>query len=697
MAAQVHVLAVLGLPVLAQHPVGSIAFQLASLAGAHRAIYGGSGPWQAGTAAALHAALVAANLDPQSRATLGVLATKLLLVQEIHLIRLSRLRTLTLDDIWPLPERYRMDAIRHEFHYNIDEPLFLVRAALRMVWRPLLPLVIVDSMLQMLDVVAIVAEARMLRCLDSPADYPWYQGYLAALTVCLVRLVQELHPRVKDHIAAEVGRVRRAVELELFRIPLTRGNTDAQVPYYSGYFVDFLGHSIRNVTNLVSDIAVACASIATVYGIIGPLVLIPVVVCAMVMLANDGFEALVGPIWNWQRGYRGRYDGTVDSIYHNIKAIKLFGWERMFTDPELCYRETDGELLPWYAPAVVFAWWAIHTVNNLITQLSAYAVVYIYTQRGAFRTLFATDADMFRLNNHIRDIILHLRWMWYRMQNLRRFFAENFDVERRMARKPGLRLSQSAAASKTGSAVDMCDCSFVWSKWARKPVLTNVSLSASSGELVAVVGKTGSGKSSLLLAICGELEMTAGTGGLVGTVGYLEQSPWIMCATLRANILFGREYDAAFLAKVIYACALADDIAQWPDGDLAVIGERGINLSGGQRARLALARTLYSRADIYILDDPLSAVDAHVKRHILDHVLLDSGMLAGKLRVVATHVHQILPFAHQVVRLDDGRATVTAQCPQAYSPAADPQLLSSGYLSESSTTTAVNTAPPSPT
>ncbi|PIA13633.1 P-loop containing nucleoside triphosphate hydrolase protein, partial [Coemansia reversa NRRL 1564] len=185
--------------------------------------------------------------------------------------------------------------------------------------------------------------------------------------------------------------------------------------------------------------------------------------------------------------------------------------------------------------------------------------------------------------------------------------------------------------------------------------LQNISLEISSGKLVAVVGRSGAGKSSLLLSICGELDMLKGSGKVVGSIGYLEQSPWIMNDTLRANIIFGREYDSVYFEKVINACALAEDIQQWPDHDLTVIGDRGINISGGQKARLALARALYSQADIYILEDPVSAVDAHVRRHILDHVILDSGILANKLRIIATNSKHILPYANQIVTLDDGK------------------------------------------
>ncbi|KAJ2014253.1 Canalicular multispecific organic anion transporter 1 [Coemansia sp. S680] len=142
------------------------------------------------------------------------------------------------------------------------------------------------------------------------------------------------------------------------------------------------------------------------------------------------------------------------------------------------------------------------------------------------------------------------------------------------------------------------------------------------------------------------------------------QSPWIMNDTMRANILFGREFDEEYYWKVVHACALTQDIELWPERDLSLIGERGINISGGQRARLALARTVYSRADFYILDDPLSAVDAHVKRHILDNVILSSGLLGNALRIVTTHSESMLPFCDQIVTISGKTVSVVCQEPK---------------------------------
>ncbi|KAJ2508275.1 Multidrug resistance-associated protein 1 [Coemansia sp. RSA 2052] len=208
----------------------------------------------------------------------------------------------------------------------------------------------------------------------------------------------------------------------------------------------------------------------------------------------------------------------------------------------------------------------------------------------------------------------------------------------------------------------MDNCRFRWAK--KASILKKVSLNVAAGDLVAVVGKTGSGKTSLLLAMCKELEMTKGSGTVVGRVGYLEQSPWIMNDTMRANIIFGREFEEEYFWKVVHACALTQDMESWPDKDLTLIGERGINISGGQRARLALARTVYSRADVYILDDPLSAVDAHVKRHILDNVILSTGLLGNKLRVITTHTESMLPFCNQIVTVGDNTVSVIHQEPK---------------------------------
>jgi ABC-type multidrug transport system fused ATPase/permease subunit len=146
------------------------------------------------------------------------------------------------------------------------------------------------------------------------------------------------------------------------------------------------------------------------------------------------------------------------------------------------------------------------------------------------------------------------------------------------------------------------------------------------------VGSIGSGKSSLLSALLGEMyKLNDGKINVNGSIAYVAQQAWIQNATIRENILFGRDYNEHFYNKIINACSLVTDFDIMPQRDKTEIGEKGINLSGGQKQRISLARALYSKADIYLLDDPLSAVDAHVGKHIFDMVIGPNGLLKTKV------------------------------------------------------------------
>jgi ATP-binding cassette subfamily C (CFTR/MRP) protein 1 len=198
------------------------------------------------------------------------------------------------------------------------------------------------------------------------------------------------------------------------------------------------------------------------------------------------------------------------------------------------------------------------------------------------------------------------------------------------------------------------DATFTWNRHADKDVLKDIDYTAYKGELSCVVGRVGSGKSSLLQSILGDLWKVKGSVEVRGTVAYASQQTWILNATVKENIVFGYRYDSEFYEKTVNACALIDDFAQLPDGDETVVGERGISLSGGQKARVSLARAVYARADIYLLDDVLSAVDSHVGRHIIDNVLGARGLLSSKTRILATNAIPVLRQASYISLIKDG-------------------------------------------
>lgn len=192
-----------------------------------------------------------------------------------------------------------------------------------------------------------------------------------------------------------------------------------------------------------------------------------------------------------------------------------------------------------------------------------------------------------------------------------------------------------------------------WDKSEERMALKDISLSLSNGEMMAITGSVGSGKSSLLMAILGELPAVNGTISFSGTIAYVPQIPWIFSGTIRENILFGRPFHEATYYKILDVCCMQTDLNNFPYGDLTEIGSRGVSLSGGQRVRVSLARALYSDADLYLLDDPLSAVDSKVGKRLFQRCIC--GFLSGKTRVFVTHQLHYLTHVDNVTILSKGR------------------------------------------
>ncbi|XP_016975584.1 probable multidrug resistance-associated protein lethal(2)03659 [Drosophila rhopaloa] len=193
-----------------------------------------------------------------------------------------------------------------------------------------------------------------------------------------------------------------------------------------------------------------------------------------------------------------------------------------------------------------------------------------------------------------------------------------------------------------------------WSMEHNEPVLDNINMSLQGGKLVAVIGPVGSGKSSLVQAILGELPPESGSVEVLGRYSYASQEPWLFNASVRDNILFGLPMDKQRYRTVLKRCALERDL-ELLQGDGTIVGERGASLSGGQRARISLARAVYRKADVYLLDDPLSAVDTHVGRHLFDECM--RGFLGKKLVVLVTHQLQFLEHADLIIIMDKGKVS----------------------------------------
>ncbi|XP_052133282.1 multidrug resistance-associated protein 1-like [Frankliniella occidentalis] len=341
----------------------------------------------------------------------------------------------------------------------------------------------------------------------------------------------------------------------------------------------------------------------------------------------------------------------MNEILAGMKVLKLYAWEPAFGDmvgrvrkKEVAVMRTSAYLqagvsfifsvAPFLVTLVSFATYVLIDDNNVLDAQKAFVALSLF---GLVRYPLAMLPMIFMMLGQARVSIRRIDE-----------FLNAPDLD-----EGSVHHDVKDASGDVAPPLSVKAGTFAWGP-GEEPVLRDVSVSVAKGQVVAVVGAVGAGKSTLLSAMLGETEVQAGRVNSLGSVAYVPQQAWILNATLRDNILFGRAYDARRYARVVEACALGADLAMLPAGDQTEIGEKGVNLSGGQKQRVSLARAVYNDADIYLLDDPLSAVDSHVGKHIFDQVIGPTGLLKHKTRVLVTHSVAHLPSVDVVVVLKDG-------------------------------------------
>uniref|UniRef100_A0A0K2U2L0 ABC transporter domain-containing protein n=1 Tax=Lepeophtheirus salmonis TaxID=72036 RepID=A0A0K2U2L0_LEPSM len=198
--------------------------------------------------------------------------------------------------------------------------------------------------------------------------------------------------------------------------------------------------------------------------------------------------------------------------------------------------------------------------------------------------------------------------------------------------------------------IEMKNVSGKWTSNEKDDDLRNVSFQVHKRELTAIIGPVGSGKSTILQALLGEFPVSSGDISIYGKISYASQEPWIFSGTIRQNILLGAPMNHKRYLKVLKVCSLDHDLESWPDRDHTFVGEKGVALSGGQKARINLARSVYSEGDVYLLDDPLSAVDSHVGRYLYEECI--KKYLSRKTVILVTHQIQYLREANNIILLN---------------------------------------------
>ncbi|NXC30656.1 MRP7 protein, partial [Campylorhamphus procurvoides] len=347
-----------------------------------------------------------------------------------------------------------------------------------------------------------------------------------------------------------------------------------------------------------------------------------------------------------------------------IRVIKYYTWEKHFSTKINACRTKELQKLRAmsYLDAVcVYLWAALPVVISIAIFITYVLLGHQLTATKVFTALALVGMLILPLNAFpwVLNGTLEAKVSLDRIQRFLELMDQDLEAYYAVD-----------SPSDTATAVEMRCAAFSWvpveEESTREPLSTDTlqlqieNLSLRKGMLLGIVGKVGSGKSSLLAAITGELIKQGGrvyVCDLEQGFGLATQEPWIQFATVRENILFGREYDARLYEKVVEACALSEDLNILPAGDQTEVGENGVTLSGGQKARIALARAVYQEKELYLLDDPLAAVDANVANHLMQKCIL--GVLKHKTRILCTHRTEFLEKADALLLIDDGRIVKT--------------------------------------
>ncbi|CAG5133932.1 unnamed protein product [Candidula unifasciata] len=516
-----------------------------------------------------------------------------------------------------------------------------------------------------------------------------YEGYLYAGGLFLSTLLSAIFSTQFDYNVQVVAyKIRCAVITTIYKKSLSV-NSVSQSRFTSGEIVNFMSTDTDRILNF-------CPSFHAFWSLpfqVGVSLFLLYQQLGLAFLTGVAFAVLLIPINRWIAGKIGQLSTKMmkhkdervkltNELLSGIRVVKFYAWEQHFTARINSIREKELLYLRGrkYLDAMCVYFWATTPVMISILTFSTYVVMGKTLTAAKVFTSLSLFLMLISPLNAFPWVINGLVEAWVSLKRVHKFVClEDTDPDH----------YYTSVAGNCSPVVWLKNASFTWTNShcedsdsitsvvedsrnegenssptpaaatrAQTQDLHDISLRIEKGQFVGIVGRVGSGKSSLLNALVGEMNKTQGevfVDGLEEGFALVAQEPWVQQATVRDNILFGQPFNSQRYEQVLKACALVEDLKMMPSGDMTEIGENGITLSGGQRSRVALARAVYQDKSLYLLDDPLSAMDIHVAKHIYTHCIM--GLLRSKTRVLCTHHVKFLKKADLVVVMEDGRIT----------------------------------------
>ncbi|KAI8072721.1 multi drug resistance-associated protein MRP [Gongronella butleri] len=590
------------------------------------------------------------------------------------MVDLGMRKPLTQDDMWPLRAGEESKDLSRQFdaiwakELQRPRPL-LARALLRLAgWNYALAgaIKLIKDVLQYTQPLLLKQLIFWVTSYATESPRPAYQGVLIAVGMFLSSMVQTVCFNQYFHLCFQAAiKARGALVTSIYRKTLVLDNESRQKSTV-GEIVNHMAVDTTRIMDLTTNLHHLWNSpfqitiaLVFLYQTMGPSIFAGVFLLLIVIPINGFIAKTMRKYQKQQMKNKDERLKLTNELLNGIKAIKLYAWEvpfmgkinRVREDKELATLRKLGYVsalqnmtmasTPFYVTLATFALYLKISDEPLTTDV-------------AFVTLSIFSMLQFPLT-WFPDIVSNTIEAYVSVVRIQDYLLSKENDPHAITR---VDYRQLPDWTLDVPLIDLQQGTFRWSSTAAAPTLADVDVQVKKGELIAIVGRVGAGKSSLMSALLGDMQKDQGSITLRGSVAYVPQQAWMMNATVRENIVFGHRFDPEFYAKVLEACSLTMDLEIFQNGDEQEIGERGINLSGGQKARISMARALYARADIYLFDDPLSAVDAHVGKHLFENVIGPNGLLKNKARLLVTHALSHLPSTDRVILLEDGRVTL---------------------------------------
>lgn len=521
-----------------------------------------------------------------------------------------------------------------------------------------LPSVLFTALLKLIyDVMQFISPLLLkllIQFIEDKTEYSW-RGMFYSVLMFILAMIQSLILHQYFQGCQLLGmRIRTSVTCLIYRKMLILSNT-AKRSSTVGEIVNLMSVDAQRFMDLMTYVHTVWSgplqiivALYFLYMELGPSIFAGFGVMIVLIPINALIAKKIRDLQVKQMNLKDTRIKMMNEVLNGIKVLKLYAWEPSFEEKILEIRKKELKVLRTMAflnAFVSFTW----TTAPFLVSLVTFAVFLLSNTRNildaekAFVSLSLFNILRFPMSM-LPQVISNIVQTSVSLNRLQKFL-NNWELD-----------EGAVIKEENGKyAVMIENGTFSWEKSCESSItLKRINICIPEGSLAAVVGPVGCGKSSFLSALLGEMEKIHGKVAVKGSLAYVPQQAWIQNLTLRENILFGKNFSEQEYSKVLESCALQSDLKSLPAGDLTEIGEKGINLSGGQKQRVSLARSVYQNADVYLLDDPLSAVDAHVGKHIFENVVGPNGILNHKTRILVTHGLTCLPQVDVIIVLKEG-------------------------------------------